>query len=123
MQFFTATTKKNLKATVSQHEIQLAVTCKPVAFPASSEKVAPARRLVSYKCDAARGAPATSRDGTVRWRARLARLMVVEQLTIAGEGTTCSVLYRSHDTITDPRDSMIVIYIVDWHRIRGNWIR
>lgn len=112
-----------MKATVSQYEIQLAVTRKPVAFPAFSEMVAPAGAAVSYKCGAARGAPATSRDRTARWRARLARLMMVEQLTIAGEGTTCSVLYRSHDTITDPRDSMIVIYIVDWHRIRGNWVR
>lgn len=75
--------------------------------------------MVSCKCGAARGAPATARDGTARWRARFVRLMMVEQLTIAGEGTTCSVLYRSHDMITDPRDSMIVIYIVDWYRIRG----
>lgn len=44
MQIFTATiTLKSWKATASQREIQLAVTRKPVAFPASSEMEAPAR--------------------------------------------------------------------------------
>lgn len=57
-----------------------------------------------------RGVPPSSKDGTAAQRARLARSMMVEQLAIVGngEGTTCSVLYRSHDTIADPaRDSTI----------------
>lgn len=51
--------------------------------------------------------------------ARRARSVMVEQLAIVGngEGTTCSVLYRSHGMIA--RFDNLVIYIVDWRRIRG----
>lgn len=64
----------------------------------------------------------------MRWYGRLARLTMVEQLAIAaGEGTgyhlfACTLSFSRHDHRSASQFDNLVIYIVDWYRIRGNGV-